>query len=386
MKSILIGGAAFLLNCAAYGIEEKDWVHTMPTEALPGTENLISLEPEEMAKHSVAITYALDRGRFGDQLVNYMKALWISWKYGLPILYRPFDYSDQLSLSSFHAKVFNGDTLKLFSKKVEFIHSIEKAKKAFEQFEKIDPSDEQLLCIISFLTPLDEKWEDEKWDDFGFRKLLQEQIKPKNQVPSLHLPKDRITVALHVRTGRGYDLQLNIDNMPTKFPSDTFYLNGLKQIADHFHGKPLYVYIFTDDPDPREIKNRLEEEWKDWEVENGAVFDCRLIENRHDLHVLEDFFSMMEFDCLIRPDSNFTRCIAAISAPLIEVKPSNWDEIRRDATGKPLKDKKGSSIVDPQIVYRSEKGGSIVKRRIVPIEACRLFTEKFEKEGELLHE
>lgn len=372
MRSIIAG--LLLFSIPVFGIEERDWINTWPTEPLQGTEKLIAVEPQEMANCSVAITYALDRGRFGDQLTNYIMAMWVCWKYDLPMIYRSFDYSDQLMLSSLHDMDLNEKTLSLFSKKVEFIHSIEKTRAVFDQLQKCkNKGDDRLLCIISFLTPFDEIWDDEKWDDVRFRKILQEFIKPKKAIELLQLPEQCITVALHVRTGRGYDWQINIDNMPTKFPPDTFYLNSLKQIADHFKGQSLYVRIFTDDPQPAMIRDRFANELQKWRIEGDVIIDCRLSKNSHDLNVLEDFFSMMQFDCLIRPDSNLPRCVAGISAPILEVKPSNWGEYRKDENGYPLKDKNGKLIVDSQVIYRSAKGGNIMHRSISKIESTMLF-------------
>lgn len=377
-KQYIIGGLfVFLVPVLVHGIEEKDWVNTWPTEELQGTEKFVAVEPEQITDYAVSITYALDRGRFGDQLANYIKALWVSWKYELPLVYRPFDYSDELMLSTLHSHNFNEESLKSFSKKVEFIHSVEKTQKVFDQLEKLKNSQQhpmdRLLCIISFLTPFVEEQEDEKWDDENFRTILQEFIRPKQAIEPLKFPDHHVTVALHVRTGEGYDWQLNIDNMPTKFPADTFYLNSLKQIANHFEGQPLYVRIFTDDPQPTIIRDRYLSKLKDWGIENPIMIDCRISGNSHDSNVLEDFFMMTQFDCLIRPDSNFSRCVSGICGPVVEAKPSKWDEYRKDENGKPLKDKNGKLIVDSQIIYRTAKGKNIIQRRIAKIESDMLF-------------
>src|ERR1700728_1817882 len=45
------------------------------------------------------ITYALSGGRFGDNLLAFMHAKWFSYRFKLPLLYKPFPYSDQLQLS-----------------------------------------------------------------------------------------------------------------------------------------------------------------------------------------------------------------------------------------------------------------------------------------------
>src|SRR5271156_1825171 len=45
-----------------------------------------------------AITYPATGCRFGDNLLAYLNARWLSYKYNLPFLYRQFPYSDQLAL------------------------------------------------------------------------------------------------------------------------------------------------------------------------------------------------------------------------------------------------------------------------------------------------
>ena len=47
---------------------------------------------------SSAVTYTFSGGRFGDNLLSYCHAKWISYKYRIPLLYKPFGYSDQLMI------------------------------------------------------------------------------------------------------------------------------------------------------------------------------------------------------------------------------------------------------------------------------------------------
>src|ERR1700742_2068654 len=45
-----------------------------------------------------AITWEPNGGRFGDNLLSYSRAKWLSYQYNIPLLYLPFRYSDQLRL------------------------------------------------------------------------------------------------------------------------------------------------------------------------------------------------------------------------------------------------------------------------------------------------
>src|SRR3990172_12056122 len=47
-------------------------------------------------KVTSAVTYTFSPGRFGDHLLAYIHAKWVSHLYAIPLLYKPFSYSDQL--------------------------------------------------------------------------------------------------------------------------------------------------------------------------------------------------------------------------------------------------------------------------------------------------
>jgi len=89
--------------------------------------------------------------------------------------------------------------------------------------------------------------------------------------------------------------------------------------------------------------------------------------------VLEDFFSMMQFDCLIHPDASLSRLVAIVSAPLLEIRPFHWGEIRKNNKGEDLLDKKGNRIVDPYLIERIAKGKEICQQSLIPIESSILF-------------
>ena len=50
--------------------------------------------------HSHFITYEAPSGRFGDQLMAYMHAKWLSYRHGIPLLYTPFAFSKDLLLDT----------------------------------------------------------------------------------------------------------------------------------------------------------------------------------------------------------------------------------------------------------------------------------------------
>jgi hypothetical protein len=364
-----------LIFSSLMAVQERDWMD-WPKDDIPGTEVLPTLSVDEIEGYSISVTYSLDGGRFGDQLTNYLRALWISQKYQFPFLYRPFDYCDQLLLSDFHTDFFNEQAIDSFSAKVEHLDylDLEKASKMFKTLDHPKKSHgKKLLWPIGLLTPFIEEHFGEKLDDEEFRAFAQKLVKPKKELTLVSLPEGYRCIAVHVRTGVGYDWEINIRNMPTKFPPDTFYLSALKLIADHFPQDALYVHIFTDHPDPGIIRERFFKELKNWGIDNPVTINCRVSGNHHSSNVLEDIFSMMQFDSLIHPDSSISRLVAIIMAPSLEVKPSNWSEYRKDQEGNPILDKSGYRIVDPLIVKRIKQGKPIRSMSVVPIDSSRLF-------------
>ncbi|MFA5306719.1 MAG: hypothetical protein WC365_04680, partial [Candidatus Babeliales bacterium] len=66
---------------------------------LPSTFDCASYkarEQQHLATGISAVTYGLSGGRFGDNLLCYVHAKWISYKYHIPLLYFPFEYSSHL--------------------------------------------------------------------------------------------------------------------------------------------------------------------------------------------------------------------------------------------------------------------------------------------------
>lgn len=123
--------------------------------------------------------------------------------------------------------------------------------------------------------------------------LLHEQIE---------IPTNRLTIALHIRRGGGYLTdQVLIHTQLWQFPPDQFYLEQIRTIYN-LTKKPLFAYIFTDDPHPAKIAQTFSKALSDIDI----MFDYRKTKNHHALNVVEDFFGMLKFDCLIRPYSHFS--------------------------------------------------------------------------------
>jgi hypothetical protein len=212
---------------------------------------------------------------------------------------------------------------------------------------------------VSFFTP---DIDSDKWDNDDFRSLLQSLIKPINPVPSMEIPKDCCSVALHVRKGGGYDSDESIKSMPTKFPPDKYYTNAIKFLAEQNKGKKIYAFIFTDDPNPQAIVDKYYAEIKTLGVKNEIEIGFRKNPDINNSGVLADFFGMMQFENLVRPDSSLSQSAEAVVGPLISITPPAWN-------GWNQRDADDNVVVDKfKVNIRSEKGKGNSKSSFVSIE------------------
>jgi len=83
-----VGVLFFLLVCYSLQAgEERDWLSLegWMNQELTHSHDIKSISVDEIDEYAVSVTSALDGGRFGDQLTGYLKVLWISYKYNIPL-------------------------------------------------------------------------------------------------------------------------------------------------------------------------------------------------------------------------------------------------------------------------------------------------------------
>lgn len=151
-----------------------------------------------------AITYSLNRGRFGDHLFSYLHAKWLSYKYKLPFIYLPFPFSEKLAmhdLEPLHIDEWSGyfsehliykndmDIMSLPSKSLIIVPFF------LECMWYIERKPEQYASIYFAVD----------WKDLEFRAIINKFVAPKEQLELVHPPQDRISVAIHLRDGGDYD-------------------------------------------------------------------------------------------------------------------------------------------------------------------------------------
>ncbi len=283
---------------------------------LPAYANPLQVDSQnEVSLCKKGVSYIHSGGRFGDQLIGYLHAKWISYKYKIPLLYKPFAFSDQLVVHHLE-KRFNQEST-VYYDQVIYPHP--------NALIDYDEPISALYVIPYFPECVQERCSgvyyafQVDWNDPGFRKEIKRCIKPLYFRTSLQLPKDYITVAVHVRTGGGYDGTNVGEVFPLKVPPHSFYMEQIQRIYEIFNGSPLYAYIFTDDKDPAAIAHYYKNFLNNADIE----FGYRQEANSHDANVLEDFFEMTKFDCLIRPESNYSICASKIADYKVMITPSH---------------------------------------------------------------
>ncbi|MFH1254760.1 MAG: hypothetical protein V1646_05020 [bacterium] len=336
-----------------------------------------------------AITYAPHKGRFGDHICGYSKTKWLSYKYKIPFLFNPVVPGHPEALSLFkQLTMFNAET-HASKELVEFI-----GKRKYEttvnpylktvviQTEHdlsvaLNGENIPTLFICTFKIDLDLTYEKnfkkyiEKYIcnvdlqtylislEKPFMSELKKMLKPITSIIQ-KLPEDRITVAVHLRRGGGYDktpvfkeyfdshnyyvkynnIQVNdkrnkitvLSNITSKpnpseriniskirFLPKQYYVDQIVKLSNLLNNIPLFVYIFTDDKDiislVNEIKNKVN-------LPN-ITWGCRTEENAYNLNIVEDFEAISQFDCLIRPHSNFSLGASLLGNHKIIIAPSN---------------------------------------------------------------
>ena len=276
-----------------------------------------------------AIIYMGDGGRIGDKLKGYYKTKWLSYKYKIPFFYSPFG---KKYLTSKQFKLHKIERPWSKKKKKRFKRHINLRKK-HENEINFKPETPTLYQFSYYTTitdnllikKLDKKFYNEHKVFFDrIRKL----IKPVARIKQISLPDNKITVAVHVRKGGGFDkpllsrkpnYQYEDVKWPTKFPPDSYYIEQIKYLSDYFDDSPLHVHIFTDDKNPARIMNKYK---KAISLPN-ITYSCRKKGNHHARNVLDDLFNMAyRFDCLIRPSSSFSYLAQLLGTHKLAIAPA----------------------------------------------------------------
>jgi hypothetical protein len=227
------------------------------------------------------------KGRLGNALISYINCKYLSYKYNIPFLYRPFPFSDQFA---FHDKEIRR----------ELWEPLFQNNRAFEGVEDFQSASTFLVVPYFREGPLAHRWKlclYPDWKDKEFIKLIRESLKPRFDFATVDLPTDTINIVLHVRRGGDFDNLETIRRLPVKFPSDEYFIETLKKVSEFFNNHSIYAHIMTDDLHPERLLTNYK---------NQLVEYKNITLGFKKLGIMEDFFSIPKFDCIIRGDSTFS--------------------------------------------------------------------------------
>jgi len=247
------------------------------------------------------VTFDHTAGRFGDCLLHYLRAKWFAYHYQMPLLYQAnedFPYfrelvldDEEIHLGPLHPK----------TKIVDIHYNCPEPKERLRHLYRIPYFPETYWELNVQGRPWFSFQVD--WKDPEFQKIARKMIAPKQKLQLIEPPVRTINIALHIREGGGVDApEVRFAN-PIKLPPMSYYQEAFEKVLRIFKGKPLSCYIFTDAQEPEKIVREIQESISPQE---SIDFHYRKEGNRHDVNVLEDFFSLFHFDVLIRPGSNFS--------------------------------------------------------------------------------
>ena len=274
----------------------------------------------EAARDQVIVN-ALSHDRFGDKIIEYCIAKYFSLLYQIPLCFKSFEGSEKLNMSMYEEK-YDMNIEKKYPHKILVRSENEIASNLYpgtmfmiELEMPIIPL-QKINAVLYRPTepdPIFKKMQENK----EFATKIRKMIAPIHPFMNLTLPKDSITVAVHVRKGSYHDLDLGpltseqifnktkfgIDfYAPTKFPPEQFYIDQIKRLLALFKSSKFFIHIFTDDNNPEQIVQRFRH------CINSDNVEFSYFHSNHYWHdtFVEDYYAMSQFDILIRPNSHLS--------------------------------------------------------------------------------
>lgn len=274
----------------------------------------LTLSAENNGLEQHAISYNLGGDRFGDKVLGYVQARYLSYITSIPFLYRPFIYSDQLIIDNnalpydLHAHKYgrqfhiaSGQTL------TEFFHQIQ------------NPQSPPTLFIVDFFPSDISEWDGDTrrtlifnhpWHNTAFANYMKNILQPRIPVPNFTC-KDRLNVAVHVRTLSGTDTaDTSWAHLPLKHPALDYYERQINKVYEWNSRRPMYVFLFSDTNKPLDLVGHFRKRFQGSDI----VFDIQIL-TRPDLNnTVQDFFAMQQFSVLVATQSNFSMMAARMGA------------------------------------------------------------------------
>ncbi len=252
--------------------------------------------------------------RFGDRVLVYAQARYLSYITSTTFLYRPFIYSDTLTIE-FQAFPYEAYACRYH--RVFHIFSLETLTEFFRILR--DPHSPPTLFILDYFPSDISEWDfdatrslflDIPWEDPGFSSYLRKSLSPRIHIPDLR-SQDRLNVAIHVRTLSGRDtVESSFMTLPLKHPGSDYHKRQIARVYEWNLRKPLYVFIFSDTKNPSHVLRDFQESFRGKDI----VFGIQYLESSDTNYAVQDFFAMQKFDVLIATQSNFSAMASRVGS------------------------------------------------------------------------
>lgn len=261
-------------------------------------------DPPKASPH--AITYEYCAGRFGDKLLGYAQARYLSYATSLPFLSRPFPNSEYLTIE------YQSLPFAQQASQYQSVFHIRSAETLTEFFRKIgDPATPPTLFMVDYFPSDTSEWDWPytwwtsalviPWNEEGFAHYLKKSLEPKTLIPDLTV-EGRLNVADHIRFLSGQDGVDSIISFPLKHPKLDYHERQIRRVYELNGKKPMHVFLFSDTKTPLVFLEQIRSRFKDADI----LFNIQVLENPDINYVIQDFFAMQKFDVLIATQSNFS--------------------------------------------------------------------------------
>ena len=262
-------------------------------------------DPTKSARH--AISYEYCPGRFGDKILGYSHARYLSYTTGLPFLSRPFPNSEHLGIE------YKSASFAEKAKQYSQVFHIRSADTLTEFFRRVqDPNTPPTLFMVDYFPADISEWDWPytwwtsalviPWHEKGFANYLRKSLEPKIPVPDFTM-KGRLNVADHIRHLSGPDTdETSRKSFPLKVPSLDYHERQIRRVYEWNGQRPMHVFIFSDTKTPLEFLEQIKSRFPTEDI----LFNIQVLEHPDVNYVVQDFFAMQKFDVLITTQSNLS--------------------------------------------------------------------------------
>lgn len=260
-----------------------------------------------------ALTYAFDSGgdRFGDRMLGYLQARYVSYLTNTQFLHKPFIFSNQLSID------YDAQPFETYKNRYHRAFNIDN-KNAFTSFltQIQDPSTPPTLYTLQYLPADIFEWEtnnhtllfNHPWHNKEFSTYIQKCAQPIISIPDF-TKENMLNVAVHIRTLSGNDTHdTSWRKLPLKHPQRDYYERQINRVYEYNNKRHMHVFIFSDTKDPQELVNHFRNKFQNCDIE----FNIQHLINPDLNYTVHDFYAMQKFDVLIATQSNFSMLAAKI--------------------------------------------------------------------------